>query len=61
MFVSAFLSFVLYSLIFFKIRGNILVAGRRTRFRLHHKTDSARGLSADEQTIAVAKQMLLYG
>ena len=59
MFVSAFLSFVLYTLIFLKIRGNILVAGWRWRFRVHHSTDSARGLSADDQTVAVAKQMLL--
>ncbi|GJE95842.1 Git3 domain-containing protein [Phanerochaete sordida] len=60
MFASAFLSFVLYSLIFLKIRGNILVAGWRWRFRVHHSTDSARGLSADDQSVAVAKQMLLY-
>lgn len=60
MFVSAFLSFVLYSLVFLRIRGNILVAGWRWRLRVHHSTDSARGLSADSQTVTVAKQMLLY-
>ena len=59
MFVSAGLAFVLYILVFCKIRGNILVAGRRVRLRLHRSTDSSRGLGADDQTIAVAKQMLL--
>ncbi|KIP11516.1 hypothetical protein PHLGIDRAFT_114372 [Phlebiopsis gigantea 11061_1 CR5-6] len=60
MFVSAGLSFVLYILVFCRIRGNLLVAGRRVRLRLHRSTDSSRGLSADDQTIAVTKQMLLY-
>lgn len=60
MFLSALFSFILYTLIFLKIRGNILVAGWKVRFRLHRDTDAARGLSADDQTIGLAKQMLLY-
>ena len=60
MFASAFISFALYTLILLKIRGNILVLSwRQWEFRLHKDNDAARGLSADKETIAIAKQMLL--
>ena len=59
MYVPSFLSFVLYTLVFLNIRGNILVSGWRWEIRTHRDSDSARGLAADEETIAVAKQMLL--
>lgn len=59
MFLSAFLSFILYSLVYLKMRGNITIVGWKLRFRLHRGSGSS-GLAADTQTIAIAKQMLLY-
>lgn len=59
MFFSALLSFVLYALIFFKLRGNILIHGSRVKVRKHHDLDSLRGFSADDSTIDAAKGMLL--
>ena len=52
MFVSAGLAFVLYILVFCKIRGNILVAGRRVRLRLHRPP--ARHLVGAGHTCVVA-------
>ncbi|KAI0344550.1 hypothetical protein BDW22DRAFT_1482756 [Trametopsis cervina] len=60
MFASAFLSFVLYSLVYFKLRGNIVTVGSRMRFRMHRSNDTSRGLAADSQIVSVAKTMLLY-
>lgn len=59
MFFSALVSFVLYALIFLKLRGNILLHGGRFKVRKHHDLDSLRGYSADDSTINAAKGMLL--
>ena len=60
MFASAFLASILYTLIFFRLRGNIVVNGPRVRFRMRSESDSLNGISADTQTMKVAKQMLLW-
>ncbi|KAJ7039161.1 hypothetical protein C8F04DRAFT_1033878 [Mycena alexandri] len=58
MFIAAALSFVLYSMIFLRMRGNIVVEGRRISFR---RTGTAwRGKQFENQALAIAKQMLLY-
>lgn len=59
MFASTFLSAILYSLIYLRLRGNILVVGWRVRFRFHRSTDSTNGIAADSHAITVAKHMLL--
>jgi hypothetical protein len=58
MFLSAFLSFVLYMLVFLKLRGNIVVDGWRTRFQ---KRSSASGWGAggDDRMLSIARTMLL--
>ncbi|KAJ3553396.1 hypothetical protein NM688_g3634 [Phlebia brevispora] len=60
MFIAGFSSSILYILVFLRLRGNILLEGRRVRFRAHHRSDVNTGLSADNHTIKVAKLMLLY-
>ena len=59
MFISAALSFVIYTLIFLKLRGNITIVGARMRFRWRRKTDSVTGLAADDEVVNIAKTMLL--
>ena len=59
MFISAGLSFILYMLIFMKLRGNIITVGTRVRFRMHRRTDSVTGLAADNEVVAIAKTMLM--
>ncbi|KAI0686847.1 hypothetical protein BC835DRAFT_1223520, partial [Cytidiella melzeri] len=59
MFVSALLSFVLYSLVYLKIRGNIIVAGSRMRIRFRRSTDVINGLAADGQ-ILFPKMLIVY-
>ncbi len=59
MFISAGLSFILYVLIFLKLRGNIVTVGTRVRFRMHRRTDSITGLAADDEIVAIAKTMLM--
>ncbi|THH14796.1 hypothetical protein EW146_g5579 [Bondarzewia mesenterica] len=63
MFISASVSFVLYMLVFLKLRGNVIVHGIHIRFRMHHGTPSWRGTEKDQQNgyiMVVARQMLLY-
>ncbi|GLB37316.1 putative G protein-coupled glucose receptor regulating Gpa2 [Lyophyllum shimeji] len=64
MFLAAFLSFILYTLIFLRLRGNIILGGGRISFR---KKPTAPGSGswqgrqfADDQAMLVAKKMLLY-
>jgi len=67
MFVSAFTSFVLYALVFLKLRGNIVVSGWTVRVR---RAPRRRAVSAwDKQTrtgsleaqlTLISKQMMLY-
>ncbi|KII92027.1 hypothetical protein PLICRDRAFT_172183 [Plicaturopsis crispa FD-325 SS-3] len=63
MFFSAVASFVLYSLVFLKLRGNIVTNGWNVRFRAitTKNTASWRGRQiGDNQTLVIARQMLLY-
>ncbi|KAF8180017.1 hypothetical protein K438DRAFT_1725665 [Mycena galopus ATCC 62051] len=56
MFIAATFSFILYTLIYFRLRGNIIFEGKNISFR---RTVSAwRGVH-DTQTLTIAKQMLL--
>lgn len=63
MFFSALSSFVLYSLVFLKLRGNIVVNGWNVRFQristARSSTWRGRQLS-NSQTLTIARQMLLY-
>jgi len=58
MFMAAAFSFVLYTLIFLRMRGNIVLEGRRISFR---RTGTAwRGKQFENQALAIARLMLLY-
>jgi len=59
MFMAAFFSFILYMLIFLRMRGNIIVEGRRISFRIG-KTSQWRGKQFGNQALTIARQMLLY-
>jgi predicted secreted hydrolase len=57
MFMAAAFSFVLYTLIFLRMRGNIVLVGRRISFR---RTGTAwRGKQFENQALAIARLMLL--
>src|SRR5258708_37448637 len=59
MFLSAILSFILYALVFLRMRGNIVVDGLYIRFRLA-KNENWRGrLFAQNYALGIARQMLL--
>ncbi|KAJ7647564.1 hypothetical protein FB45DRAFT_893781 [Roridomyces roridus] len=58
MFLSAFFSFILYTLIFLRLRGNIVVTGWRVAFRM--TAVAYQGKQSDRHAVAIAKQMLLY-
>jgi len=63
MFLTAFTSFVLYILIFLKLRGNLVRVGWRVYFRRSIGAGSTICTSRkilDDQGLRVAKQMLLY-
>ncbi|KAL5507484.1 ATG5 [Sanghuangporus vaninii] len=66
MFISAVASFILYVLVFLKLRGNLLVAGGRFRFRSVAKESAwmpYQNYEASElrvHMVSVAKHMLLY-
>lgn len=62
LFLSSLLSFILYSLVFFRLRGNIVVTGWHVRFRLLEKDESGwRGRQhADSHALRIAKQMILH-
>ncbi|KAJ6530051.1 hypothetical protein DFH09DRAFT_1370837 [Mycena vulgaris] len=59
MFMAGTLSFVLYTLVFLRMRGNVVMTGTRLAFR---KTASNEwlGHQVDNRTMSVAKKMLLY-
>ncbi|KAF5386139.1 hypothetical protein D9615_002347 [Tricholomella constricta] len=62
MFLTAFLSFVLYILIFLRFRGNVVRNGWRIRFRKSSdvvSADSQGRKFADDQDRQIAKRMLL--
>ncbi|KAF9792980.1 hypothetical protein BJ322DRAFT_91315 [Thelephora terrestris] len=62
LFLSSSLSFILYTLVFFRLRGNIVVTGWHVRFRMLEKDESGwRGRQpADSHALRVAKQMILH-
>ncbi|KAJ6585708.1 hypothetical protein B0H19DRAFT_1250487 [Mycena capillaripes] len=57
MFLAAAFSFVLYTLIYLRMRGNIIFEGRRISFR---RTGLAWRGSSESRALAIARQMLLY-
>ncbi|KAF7298131.1 Git3 domain-containing protein [Mycena chlorophos] len=59
MFVAAFFSFILYMLVFLRMRGNVIVEGRSISFRFSGATQW-RGKHFGEQSLKIARQMLLY-
>jgi hypothetical protein len=62
MFMSAGFSFILYSLVFLRLRGNIVVSGWYIAFRKANKSKNAswRGRDfADNQMMTIARQMML--
>lgn len=62
MFIAAFASFVIYTLIFLRLRGNIVGNGWHIRFRMLNKdiSDRSSETTKGNQAMAIAKQMLLY-
>jgi len=59
LFLSALFSFILYSMIFLSIRGNLIRNGWRVRFNFKGGKDSNGG-GADDAILGIAKQMLWY-
>ncbi|KAJ7209625.1 hypothetical protein GGX14DRAFT_452283 [Mycena pura] len=59
MFMAATFSFVLYMLIFLRMRGNIIVENRHVSFRFN-KINAWRGKQFEKQAMTIARQMLLY-
>ncbi|KAJ7268499.1 hypothetical protein C8J57DRAFT_1325306 [Mycena rebaudengoi] len=62
MFMAGTGSFILYTLVFLRMRGNIVASGGKVTF---HKTSSnngsqGSGQQVDSRTMSVAKKMLLY-
>ncbi|KAJ8521163.1 hypothetical protein ONZ45_g2080 [Pleurotus djamor] len=65
MFISAFLCFVIYTLIYLRLRGNVVVNGWRLRFRSSTAVRDSnasdwRGRVANDHAMRISKQMLLY-
>ncbi|KAJ6617302.1 hypothetical protein B0H10DRAFT_1878453 [Mycena sp. CBHHK59/15] len=59
MFMAAAFSFVLYSLIFLRMRGNIMLSGKGIQFQ-RSGTSEWRGKQFENKAMAIARQMLLY-
>jgi hypothetical protein len=62
MFLAAFFSFVLYTLVFLRLRGNVVPNGWLLSFRRTSEAGTATwrgGKFADDQAMAIARQMLL--
>lgn len=59
MFLSALLSFIMYVLVFLKLRGNILLHGWRLSFRFGRGVTEYSTRSVDSHAVTVAKSMLL--
>jgi len=60
MFLSAILSFILYTLVFLRMRGNIVVNGLYIRFRLAKEEEWRGRLFAQSYALKIARKMLLY-
>ncbi|KAH9852137.1 hypothetical protein C2E23DRAFT_827684 [Lenzites betulinus] len=60
MFLSAALSFVMYVLVFLKLRGNVMLHGWRLSFRFGRVKSEHSARSVDSHAVNVAKSMLLY-
>ncbi|EPQ57650.1 hypothetical protein GLOTRDRAFT_137912 [Gloeophyllum trabeum ATCC 11539] len=61
MFISALLSFVLYALIFLRLRGILIVEGRHISFRVRPALSGSLGNRMNESYVAsVTRRMLLY-
>ncbi|KAI9064117.1 hypothetical protein FKP32DRAFT_1591529 [Trametes sanguinea] len=60
MFISALLSFIMYTLVFFRLRGNVLLHGWRLSFRFRRGPTEPASKSVDTHAMNVAKGMLLY-
>ncbi|KAF8587112.1 hypothetical protein K439DRAFT_858722 [Ramaria rubella] len=64
MFLSALVSFALYSVVFFHLRGNLIINGRQVRLRLRNPTPAWEAQtgknSVNNPPIGPAKQMLMY-
>lgn len=60
MFISAIGSMILYSLVFFRMRGNIVVNGWYIRFRRAEDNWRGRDFAPGDSALTIAKQMLLY-
>jgi hypothetical protein len=62
MFLAAFFSLLLYTLIFLRLRGNVIRSGWRVRFRRISQagTETWRGRNfPEDQAMTIARQMLL--
>ena len=63
MFISAVISFVLYTLVYLRLRGNVVVHGIHIRFRMRRASLSWQGSEQgiqDEHIMVIARQMLLF-
>jgi len=63
MFMCAFFIFILYTLVYLRLRGNIIVSGWYIRFRSRRSSSAVpwRGRDfSDNRVLGIAKQMLLY-
>ncbi|RDX54293.1 hypothetical protein OH76DRAFT_1398612 [Lentinus brumalis] len=60
MFLSALFSFLMYTLIFLRLRGNILLHGHRITVRFRPDASMSAPKSVDTHVINIAKGMLLY-
>lgn len=59
MFFSAFTSFILYTLVFLRLRGNIVVTGWRVTFK-RSRSNGSWPASSKSKKLLIARQMLLY-
>ena len=59
MFISAALCFVMYTLVFLRLRGNVDVQGWRIKFRFRQAASKNSLKSVDTHVINIAKGMLL--
>ncbi|KAJ7899664.1 hypothetical protein B0H13DRAFT_1622682 [Mycena leptocephala] len=59
MFMAGTFSFVLYSVVFLRMRGNIVVTGNRVRFQTSSISEGL-GQQVESRTMSVARRMLLY-
>ncbi|KAI0675493.1 hypothetical protein C8Q78DRAFT_1160502 [Trametes maxima] len=60
MFLSALLSFIMYALIFLRLRGNVSLHGWRLSWHSHRSSTEHGPKSIDTHAVNIAKGMLLY-